>query len=68
MLNELYVRGSERIHREFSVERLLINMREIRLFMKDGGYLTKEVRLRLQYTPSVIVDLNKDNDDSDEED
>jgi len=34
MLNELYARGTERIHREFSVERLLINMREMRLFMK----------------------------------
>ena len=44
MLNELYVRGTVRIHREFSVERLLINMREIKLSMKEEGFLTKEIR------------------------
>jgi hypothetical protein len=41
LLNELYVRGTTRIHREFSVERLLINMREMKLLMKNEGFLTK---------------------------
>lgn len=65
MLNELYVRGTVRIHREFSVERLLMNMRQMKLLMKKEGFLTKEMCLKLLNTPDVIVDLNKDNDDSD---
>ena len=65
MLNELYVRGTVRIHREFSVERLLMNMRQMKFLMKKEGFLTKEMCLKLLNTPDVIVDLNKDNDDSD---
>ena len=41
MLDELYIRGSVRIHREFSVERLLMSMREMKLFMKQEGFFSK---------------------------
>ena len=60
MLDEIYTRGTERQHREFSIERLLVNMRETRLLLKDIGYLNHETRLKLQNTPPVIIDLNKD--------
>ena len=35
-------------------------MRETRLLLKDIGYLNHETRLKLQNTPPVIIDLNKD--------
>ena len=41
------------------MERLLINMRETRLFLTEEGYLTKELRHRLMRTPLVIIDLDK---------
>jgi len=37
----------------------------MKFLMKKEGFLTKEMCLKLLNTPDVIVDLNKDNDDSD---
>lgn len=59
------MRGSDRIHREFSVERLLINMRDTRLFLKDEEFLNQETRIKLQNFPEIIIDLTK-NDEDDE--
>jgi hypothetical protein len=47
LLNEIFELGTEKLEKEFSIERLLINMRETRLFLKEEGYLTKELQQRL---------------------
>jgi hypothetical protein len=37
LLNEIFELGTEKIEKEFSIERLLISMRETRLFLKEEG-------------------------------
>ena len=38
-MNSLYERGVYQIHQEFSVEKLLTQHKEVRLIMKQLGYL-----------------------------
>jgi len=42
ILSKLYVEGEEKIGKEFSMDKLLTSLREIKLLMKLKGDLTKE--------------------------
>jgi hypothetical protein len=42
VLSKLYVEGEEKIGKEFSMDKLLTSIREIKLLMKLKGDLTKD--------------------------
>jgi len=42
ILSKLYCEGEEKIGKEFSMDKLLRSLREIKLLMKLNGDLTKE--------------------------
>ena len=46
-LTYIYEKGSERVQKEFSVERLLTQLREIKVFLKKDCKLTDDVRYNL---------------------
>jgi len=44
ILSKLYTEGSEKIGKEFSMDKLLTSLREIKLLLKLRGDLTKEIK------------------------
>ena len=46
-MQEIYIEGTKRIIRDLSLEKLLIELREIKVFMKTQGYLNDQSRYDL---------------------
>ncbi len=59
ILNMLYDKGKEKVNREFSVERLIRSIREMKIYMKNQGFLTAESRLKIYTNPIIIIDLDE---------
>ena len=46
-LNRIYEEGKQRLQEEFSIEKLLIQMREIKVFLKKQNIMNPEIRYEL---------------------
>lgn len=64
-LSKLFVEGEEKIGKEFSMDKLLTSLREIKLLLKLKGDLTKEQKKNLKFMPQAVIDLD-DFDDKDD--
>jgi hypothetical protein len=47
----LYEEGSERIHKEFSVEKVIRSLRELKVFSKEFQTLNKDIKLAILTRP-----------------
>jgi len=56
ILNQIYDSGVSRLGREFSVERLLRSIREMKVYMKEFGHLTNKTRLEIATNPLMVLD------------
>ena len=65
VLSKLFVEGEEKIGKEFSMDKLLTSLREIKLLLKLKGDLTKEQKKNLKFMPQAVIDLD-DFDDKDD--
>jgi hypothetical protein len=59
LLNKLYEKGQQKVNREFSVERLIRSIREMKIYMKNQGFLTAESRLKIYTNPLIIINLDE---------
>ena len=48
-----------RIRRDFSVERLIRNLREIKVFLKHQNNFDEIQRLKIAMNPEMVIDLDK---------
>ena len=47
----MYEKGSKKIHKEFSVEKLIRSLRELKIFAKEFQTFNKEIRLAIATCP-----------------
>ena len=58
-LNRIYEEGKQRLQEDFSIEKLLVQMREIKVLLKTKKILNSEIRYDLQFKPQMVIDLDK---------
>jgi hypothetical protein len=56
----LYEEGSHRIHKEFSVERVIRSLRELKVFSKEFQTFNKDIKLAILTRPQMVIDLSKE--------
>ncbi len=63
-MNRLYEEGCERIHKEFSAEKIIRSIREVKLYLEAEDKLNENTRVAVLTFPEMIIDLddlNKEN-------
>ncbi len=65
-LNKIYEQGKQRIKNDFSLEKLLIEVREMKMCLETQNIISEELKNNIKFKDQIVIDLDLISDEDEQ--